>query len=63
MFKDNNVLLKIRVINIETGADFIHAKVPVDHVEALRANKNLKVEVIGRVYFRRGNQIGLPQDA
>ena len=48
MFKDNNVLLKIRVINIETGAEFIHAKVPVGHVEALMANKNLKVEVIGR---------------
>ena len=42
----------IRVINMETGAHFEHKYVPMDHVENLRLNANLLVEVV-EVSMRR----------
>lgn len=43
-----NLLLKIKVTNLESKQEYIHSNVPIDHVEMIRMNPNLKVEVIGR---------------
>ena len=48
MSRDNNILLKIKVTNLDTNAEFIHVKVPISHVESFKMNPNLKVEVLGR---------------
>lgn len=37
---------KIRVINIDTGAVYVHNKVPEDHVGMIELNSNLRVEVL-----------------
>jgi len=43
-----NLFLKIKVTNLESKQEYIHSNVPIDHVEMIRMNPNLKVEVIGR---------------
>lgn len=43
-----NLFLKIKVTNLGSRQEYIHSNVPIDHVEMLRLNPNLKVEVIGR---------------
>ena len=48
MANDNNIVLKIRVTNTETKAVYVHNKVPLEHVEMLKMNPNLKIEVLGR---------------
>lgn len=35
---------KIRVINLDTGAVYVHYKVPDSHVGMIELNPNLKVE-------------------
>ena len=42
------LLLKIKVTNLDTKQEFVHSNVPIDHVEMIRMNPNLKVEVLGR---------------
>lgn len=49
-----NLFLKIKVTNLGSRQEYIHSNVPIDHVEMLRLNPNLKVEVIGR--SRNGNR-------
>lgn len=48
MSKDNNMLLKIKVLNQDSNQEYVHHAVPLHHVEMLRLNPSLKVEVIGR---------------
>ena len=48
MTGSNNINLKIRVTNLESKAVYIHNKVPLEHVEMLRMNPNLKIEVLGQ---------------
>lgn len=48
--------LKIRVTNLDTRAEFVHSNVPLDHVEMIRLNPNLRVEVLGRSRGRGNNQ-------
>jgi hypothetical protein len=43
-----NVLLKIKVTNLDSNQEYIHSNVPLDHVEMIKMNPNLKVEVLGR---------------
>lgn len=43
-----SIFLKIEVTNSDTHAVYVHYGVPLDHVEMLRLNPNLKVEVLGR---------------
>jgi hypothetical protein len=43
-----NLFLKIKVTNLDSNQEYIHSNVPVDHVEMIRMNPNLRVEVIGR---------------
>lgn len=43
-----NVLLKIKVTNLDSNQEYIHFNVPLDHVEMIKMNPNLKVEVLGR---------------
>ena len=45
---DKNINLRIRVTNNETKAVYIHGKVPLEHVEMLRMNSNLRIEVLGQ---------------
>lgn len=50
-----NLFLKIKVTNLDSKQEYIHSNVPIDHVEIIRMNPNLKVEVIGR---SRGSRRG-----
>lgn len=50
-----NLFLKIKVTNLDSKQEYIHSNVPIDHVEMIRMNPNLKVEVIGR---SRGSRRG-----
>ena len=43
-----NVLLKIKVTNLDSNQEYIHSNVPLDHVEMIKMNPHLKVEVLGR---------------
>jgi len=45
---DKSINLRIRVTNSETKAVYIHGKVPLEHVEILRMNSNLRIEVLGQ---------------
>jgi len=42
------LLLKIKVTNLDSKQEYIHSNVPLDHVEMIKMNPNLRVEVIGR---------------
>lgn len=42
------LMLKIKVTNLDTKQEFVHSNVPIDHVEMIRMNPNLRVEVLGR---------------
>jgi len=44
----NSIFLKIRVTNLDSNAIYVHNKVPLEHVELLRMNPNLKIEVLGQ---------------
>ena len=46
--KNNNILLKIKVTNIESKAVYTHHRVPLEHVEMLKMNPNLKIEILGQ---------------
>ncbi len=48
MSRNREMNLKIRVTNLDTKAEFVHSNVPLDHVEMIRLNPNLRVEVLGR---------------
>jgi|15BtaG_2_1085339.scaffolds.fasta_scaffold01220_7 hypothetical protein len=48
--------LNIRVVNKDTKVVFEHVGVPLDHVEMIRMNPNLKVEVIGRRGGRKNDR-------
>jgi hypothetical protein len=48
MNENKNINLRIRVTNLDTKAVYLHGKVPLEHVEMLRMNKNLKIEVLGQ---------------
>jgi len=48
MNNNKNINLRIRVTNLDTKAVYLHGKVPLKHVEMLRMNKNLKIEVLGQ---------------
>ncbi len=58
MANDNNIMLKIRVTNTETKAVYVHNKVPLEHVEMLKMNPCLKIEVLGRTkgYYNERTQ-------
>lgn len=46
------LVLKIKVTNLDTKQQFVHSNVPIDHVEMIRMNPNLRVEVLGRARGR-----------
>ena len=59
MNQNKNINLRIRVTNLDTKAVYLHGKVPLEHVEMLRMNKNLKIEVLGQsrgTYNERSNR-------
>jgi hypothetical protein len=60
MSSDKRVNLRIKVTNLDTNAVYFHGKVPLDHVEMIKMNKNLRVEVLGQSrgasYDRRTKQ-------
>jgi hypothetical protein len=43
-----NTHLKIRVTNLKSKAVYTHYRVPLEHVEMLKMNPNLKIEVLGQ---------------
>ncbi len=43
---DNIEVCNIRVINRETRMDYVHRKVPVEHVKLLAGHPNLQVEIL-----------------
>lgn len=56
MSRNREMNLKIRVTNLDTKAEFVHSNVPLDHVEMIRLNPNLRVEVLGRSRGRVSNR-------
>ena len=55
MEKNRNTIGKyatIRVTNAESKAVYEHKKVPMEHVEMLKMNPNLKVEILRVSEFR-----------
>lgn len=56
MSRNREMNLKIRVTNLDTNAEFVHSNVPLDHVEMIRLNPNLRVEVLGRSRGRVSNR-------
>ena len=59
MNQNKNINRRIRVTNLDTKAVYLHGKVPLEHVEMLRMNKNLKIEVLGQsrgTYNERSNR-------
>ena len=44
--------VNIRVFNSETKAVYEHRKVPIEHVEMLKMNPTLEVEILSRKEFR-----------
>jgi hypothetical protein len=48
MSEKNNILLKIKVTNLKSKAVYTHHRVPLEHVEMLRMNPNLRIEILGR---------------
>ncbi len=46
MNKDN-FFCNIKVTNLDTKAVYFHSKVPCEHVEMLKLNPNLEVDVLG----------------
>ena len=56
MSRSREMKLKIRVTNLDTKAEFVHSNVPLDHVEMIRLNPNLRVEVLGRSRGRVSNR-------
>ena len=57
------LMLKIKVTNLDTKQEFVHSNVPIDHVEMIRMNPNLKVEVLGRRRSGRRSDRGRRNDA
>ena len=53
--RDRNVYLNIRVTNKNTNASYEHRRVPLDHVEMIKMNSNLEVEILGSSYGANNN--------
>ena len=47
---------KIKVVNNISNAVYFHGKVPYEHVEMLKLNPNLKIDILGR-YRENANEI------
>jgi hypothetical protein len=45
---NNKFFCKIKVTNLNTKVVYIHAKVPYEHVEMLKLNPNLEVDILGQ---------------
>jgi hypothetical protein len=43
-----NVILRVRVTNLETNISYVHNRVPINDVEILRLSPNLKIEILGQ---------------
>ena len=59
MNQNKNINLRIRVTNLDTKAVYLHGKVPLEHVEMLRMNNIIKIEVLGQsrgTYNERSNR-------
>ena len=39
---------KVRVKNLTTSIVYLHNKIPFEHVEMLKLNPNLEIEVLGK---------------
>jgi hypothetical protein len=50
---NDNFFCKIKVTNLDTKAVYIHSKVPYEHVEMLKLNPNLEVDILG--HYRDGS--------
>ncbi len=53
--RDRNVYLNIRVTNKDTNVSYEHKRVPLDHVETIKMNSNLEVEILGSSYGAYNN--------
>ena len=54
--RNRNVYLNIKVTNKDTKASYEHRRVPLDHVEMIRMNSNLVVEILGSSYGANTNE-------
>jgi len=45
----NNILLRVKVTNIESKEVYTHNQIPLEHVEILKLSPDLKIEVLGQV--------------
>jgi hypothetical protein len=54
--RDRTVYLNIRVTNKNTKVSYEHKRVPLDHVEMIKMNSNLEVEILGSSYGANNNE-------
>ena len=45
---NSNIYCKIKVTNIGSNAVYFHNKVPYEHVEMLKCNPNLSIDILGK---------------
>ena len=53
---NQDVMLKIRVTNLDSDVEYTHNRVPLDHVEILNLSPNLKIEVLGQSRAQREDE-------
>jgi hypothetical protein len=54
--KGKTIYLNIKVTNKNTRMSYEHRRVPLDHVEMIKMNSNLKVEILGPSYGANINE-------
>lgn len=54
--RDRTVYLNIKVTNKSTNVSYEHKRVPLDHVEMIKMNSNLEVEILGSSYGANNNE-------
>ncbi len=50
---------KVRVKNLTTSIVYLHNKIPFEHVEMLKLNPNLEIEILGRYreYYNEEDEV------
>ena len=48
----NKFFYEIKVVNLDTDSVYFHSKVPCEHLEMLKLNPNLEIDILG--HYREG---------
>ena len=54
--RTRDIYLNIKVTNLDTKMTYEHRRVPLDHVEMIKRNSNLKVEILGSSFGANRNE-------